>query len=142
MSIPITPAELYRHSLRLLRQKDLPAWLDLWDDDGVLEFPFTPEGWPHRLEGKAAVSDYTRRYPDHVHMHDFPDVRIHQGADPETIVVDMRGDGGLAKADNSPFGVPYIAVVKVKDGLITCYRAYWNPLVVSQPGVDYVQEPG
>ncbi|MBT2540696.1 nuclear transport factor 2 family protein [Streptomyces sp. ISL-44] len=137
MTIPMAPAELYRHGLRLLLEKDVPAWVELWDDNGVLEFPFAPEGWPLRLEGKAAVGDYMRHYPDHVDLHDFPDVEIHQTTVPETIVVEMRGVGRLVETD-SPFDMTYIAVVTVKEGRITSYRDYWNPLAVSQPGADFV----
>ncbi|MFD0149449.1 nuclear transport factor 2 family protein [Streptomyces sp. NPDC055721] len=134
---PMTPAELYRHGLHLLVAKDVPGWVDLWDEDGVLEFPFAPEGWPARLEGKAAVEAYMRHYPDHVDVHDFPDVKIHQTIDPETIVVEMRGVGRLVESD-APFDMTYIAVVTVKGGLIASYRDYWNPLAVQQPGADFV----
>ncbi|MFK0046008.1 nuclear transport factor 2 family protein [Streptomyces sp. NPDC090741] len=137
MTAPMTPAELYRHGLQLLLQKDIPGWVDLWDEDGVLEFPFAPEGWPVRLESKAAVGDYMRHYPDHVDMHDFPEVTVHETTVPETIVVEMRGVGRLVESD-TPFGMTYIAVVTVKDGLISSYRDYWNPLAVQQPGADFV----
>ncbi|MER5928950.1 nuclear transport factor 2 family protein [Streptomyces sp. NPDC002054] len=137
MTTPMTPAELYRHGLRLLVEKDIPGWVELWDEDGVLEFPFAPEGWPARLEGKTAVGAYMRHYPDHVDVHDFPEVKIHQTTDAETIVVEMRGVGRLVESD-SPYDMTYIAVVTFKDGLITSYRDYWNPLAVSQPGADFV----
>lgn len=54
MSAPvsISPAELYRHSLRLLLDKDIPGWTGLWAEDGVMEFPFAPPGRPQRLEGR------------------------------------------------------------------------------------------
>ncbi|MBP2051213.1 ketosteroid isomerase-like protein [Streptomyces griseochromogenes] len=133
----MSPAELYRHGLQLLLEKNIPAWVDLWDDDGVLEFPFAPEGWPERLEGKTAVADYMRHYPDHVDVHDFPDVKIHQTTVPETVVVEMRGVGRLVETGR-PFNMTYIAVVTVKDGRITSYRDYWNPLAVQQPGADFV----
>ncbi|MFE9685490.1 nuclear transport factor 2 family protein [Streptomyces sp. NPDC002701] len=123
------PADLFRHGLRLLLDKDIPGWVDLWDDRGVLEFPFAPQGWPKRLEGKQAVADYMRHYPDHVDLHDFPDVRIHETGDSGTIVVEMRGVGLLVET-GAPFDMTYIAVVTVADGLITHYRDYWNPLVV------------
>ncbi|MER5474742.1 nuclear transport factor 2 family protein [Streptomyces sp. NPDC002935] len=137
MTVPMTAAELYRHGLRLLLEKDIPGWVDLWDEDGVLEFPFAPPGWPERLEGRQAVADYMRHYPDHIDLHDFPEVKIHQTAVPETIVVEMRGVGRLVES-GSLFDMTYIAVVTVKDGRITSYRDYWNPLAVSQPGVDFV----
>ncbi|MET8752442.1 nuclear transport factor 2 family protein [Streptomyces sp. NPDC004667] len=137
MTTPMTPAELYRHGLHLLVKKDIPGWVELWHEDGVLEFPFAPEGWPARLEGKAAVGAYMRHYPDHVDLHDFPEVTIHQVIDPETIVVEMRGVGRLVETD-TPYDMRYIAVVTVKDELITSYRDYWNPLAASQPGADFV----
>ncbi|GAA1369662.1 nuclear transport factor 2 family protein [Streptomyces beijiangensis] len=136
MTVPMTPAELYRHGLRLLLAKDIPGWVDLWDEDGVLEFPFAPPDWPGRLEGRQAVAAYMRHYPDHVDLHGFPDVKIHQTAAPETIVVEMRGVGRLVETD-SPFDMTYIAVVTVKDGQFTSYRDYWNPLAIRQPGADF-----
>ncbi|WP_037913521.1 nuclear transport factor 2 family protein [Actinacidiphila yeochonensis] len=136
MSAPTSPADLYRHSLRLLLDKDIPAWVDLWAEDGLMEFPFAPDGWPRRLEGRAAVAEYMRHYPDHIDLHDFPALLIHQTADPETIVVEMRGVGRLVETD-APFDMTYIAVVTVQDGHITSYRDYWNPLAVSEPGTDF-----
>ncbi len=127
------PADLFRQGLRLLVDKDITAWVDLWDDLGVLEFPFAPEGWPKRLEGKAAVLEYMRHYPDHIDLHDFPDLEIHETTDPGRIVVEMRGVGLLVET-GAPFDVTYVAVVTVADGLITHYRDYWNPLVVSPGG--------
>ncbi|GGZ73607.1 nuclear transport factor 2 family protein [Streptomyces bluensis] len=136
MSAPTSPADVYRHSLRLLLDKDIPAWVGLWAEDGLMEFPFAPDGWPRRLEGKEAIAAYMRPYPDHIDLHDFPDLRIHPTTDPETIVVEMRGVGRLVQTD-SPFDMTYIAVVTVQDGLITSYRDYWNPLAVLEPGTDF-----
>jgi ketosteroid isomerase-like protein len=131
MTTSSRPADLYRRSLRLLLDKDIAAWVALWDDDGVLEFPFAPEGWPRRLEGKAAVLDYMRDYPAHIDLHDFPDLTIHETGDAGTIVVEMRGVGRLVKS-GEPFDMTYIAVVTVADGRIRHYRDYWNPLALPQ----------
>ncbi|WSQ06690.1 nuclear transport factor 2 family protein [Streptomyces sp. NBC_01231] len=136
MREPTSPADLYRHSLRLLLDKDIAGWVGLWAEDGVMEFPFAPEGWPQRLEGKEAIAAYMGRYPDHIDLHDFPDLQIHQTTDPQTLVVEMRGVGRLVETDG-PFDMTYIAVVTVQDGRITSYRDYWNPLVVLEPGTDF-----
>ncbi|MEU0585135.1 nuclear transport factor 2 family protein [Streptomyces sp. NPDC006132] len=127
------PADLFRRSLRLLLDKDIAGWVRLWDDEGVLEFPFAPAGWPKRLEGKAAVHAYMRDYPDHIDLHDFPDLTIHRTGDPATIVVEMRGVGRLVKSGDL-FDMTYIAVVTVTDGRFTHYRDYWNPLALPQDG--------
>ncbi|MFG2803460.1 nuclear transport factor 2 family protein [Streptomyces pseudovenezuelae] len=126
-AITTSPADLYRHSLRLLLDKDIPAWVGLWAEDGIMEFPFAPPGRPRRLEGKEAVAAYMRPYPDHIDLHDFPEVRIHETTDPETIVVEMRGVGRVVATDG-PFEMTYVAVVTVRDGLIVSYRDYWDPL--------------
>lgn len=136
MSVPTTPADLFRKSLRLLLDKNIPAWVDLWAEDGQMEFPFAPDGWPTRLADKEAIAAYMRDYPDHIDLHDFPNLMIHETTDPETIVVEMRGVGRLVETD-SPFDMTYIAVVVIRDGCFTSYRDYWNPLAVSTPGTNF-----
>ncbi|MFK0181616.1 nuclear transport factor 2 family protein [Streptomyces xanthochromogenes] len=136
MSAPSSPADLYRHSLQLLLDKDIPALVGLWAEDGVMEFPFAPDGWPKRLNDRAAIAAYMRHYPDQIDLHDFPELVIHQTTDPKTIVVEMRGVGRLVKT-GSPFDMTYIAVVTVEGGRITSYRDYWNPLAVLEPGAAF-----
>ncbi|SOD62301.1 hypothetical protein SAMN06297387_105117 [Streptomyces zhaozhouensis] len=136
MPTPTSPAELFRHGLRLLLDKDIAAWAALFAEDGVLEFPFAPEGWPRRLEGREEVAAYMRHYPDHIDLRDFPDLRVHQTTDPRTVVVEMRGVGRVVET-GAPFDASYVAVVTVEDGLIASCRDYWNPLAVQQPGTDF-----
>ncbi|MFD7626599.1 nuclear transport factor 2 family protein [Streptomyces sp. NPDC059851] len=134
---PLSPVDLYRHSLRLLLAKDVPGWIGLWAEDGVMEFPFAPPGRPARLMGREAIADYMRPYPDHIDLHDFPEahLRMHETVDPRTIVAEMRGVGRLVKTGR-PFDMTYIAVVTAEDGRFTSYRDYWNPLAVLETGVD------
>ncbi|AEW99616.1 nuclear transport factor 2 family protein [Streptantibioticus cattleyicolor] len=139
MSASPSPADLYRRSLRLLLEKDIAGWVGLWAEDGVMEFPFAPDGWPERLEGKEAIAAYMRHYPDHIDLRDFPTVRIHTTTDPEVIVVEMRGTGRLVRT-GEPFDMTYVAVVTVVRGRITSYRDYWNPLAVAtRPGADFTR---
>ncbi|MEE6266602.1 nuclear transport factor 2 family protein [Streptomyces diastatochromogenes] len=124
-----SPEEIFRHGLRLLLDQDIAGWVELWAEDGVFEFPFAPEGRPRRLVGKPAVAAYMRAYPDHIELHDFPELTVHRTQDPRTIVVEMSAVGRLVAAEG-PFAMSYVAVVTVVDGRITHYRDYWNPLGV------------
>ncbi|MFJ6688824.1 nuclear transport factor 2 family protein [Streptomyces sp. NPDC091294] len=133
---PAAVPELFRHGLRLLLDKDIDAWVGLWADDGVMEFPFAPEGRPRRLAGREAVAAYMRSYPDHIDLHDFPEVRIHETTDARTVVVELRGVGRLVRTD-APFDMTYIAVVTAENGRFTSYRDYWNPLVLLEPGAEF-----
>jgi uncharacterized protein len=136
VSTHVSPELLFRDSLRMMLEKNTSAWVDLWAADGIMEFPFAPEGWPQRLEGRDAIAAYIRGYPDHIDLHDIPDLLIHQTSDPRTIVVEMRAVGRLVETDK-PFEMKYIAVVTVENGRITSYRDYWNPLAVLEPGVAF-----
>ncbi|MER5883393.1 nuclear transport factor 2 family protein [Streptomyces sp. NPDC001941] len=135
---PAAPAALFRHGLRLLLDKDVPGWIALWAEDGLMEFPFAPPGWPGRLEGRDAIAAYMRPYADHIDLRDFPELRVHETADPDTVVAEMRGVGRLVKT-GEPFDMAYIAVVTVRDGRFTAYRDYWNPLAVQAPGADFTE---
>ncbi|MFD6194154.1 nuclear transport factor 2 family protein [Streptomyces sp. NPDC060275] len=132
----VAAPDLFRHGLRLLLDKDIDAWVGLWAEDGLMEFPFAPDGRPRRLEGREAVAAYMRHYPDHIDLHDFPELRIHETTDACTVVVEMRGVGRLVRTD-APFDMTYIAVVTVEDGRFTSYRDYWNPLVLLEPGAEF-----
>jgi ketosteroid isomerase-like protein len=136
VSTHVSPELLFRDSLRMMLEKNTSGWVDLWAADGIMEFPFAPEGWPQRLEGRDAIAAYIRDYPDHIDLHDIPDLLIHQTSDPRTIVVEMRAVGRLVETDK-PYEMKYIAVVTVENGRITSYRDYWNPLAVLEPGVAF-----
>ncbi len=49
---------LLHHYIQFLKEKDIEGWINLWDDNCVLEFPFAPQGRLSRIEGKAALRPY------------------------------------------------------------------------------------
>jgi uncharacterized protein len=125
----MTPADLFRHSLRLLLDKDIDGWVDLCDDDVLLEFPFAPDGFPSKLEGRAAVAAYMRGYPDSIDLREIPQLDIHQLLRDDTVVAEWRGRGRIV-ATGAAYDMPYVAVVTVRNGRMTHYRDYWNPLAI------------
>ncbi|MGV9798142.1 nuclear transport factor 2 family protein [Mycobacterium sp. NPDC003449] len=135
-SAPTTAADLFRHSLQLLLDNNIGAWVDLWAEGGLMTFPFAPDGWPRRLEGRQAIADYMRSYPDHIDLREIPELVIHETADPETAIVEMRALGTLVETGD-PYDMSYIAVITVRDGHFAIYRDYWNPLALQQPGADF-----
>ncbi|MEV0277073.1 nuclear transport factor 2 family protein [Streptomyces sp. NPDC050610] len=126
-----TPAAVFRHGLDLLVAGDIDAWVDLWADHGVLEFPLAQPGAPRRLDGKAAVHAYMAAFPDLVDITGFPYVEVHRSERPEVVIVEMRAEG-RALATDRPYEMTYIAVVTVENGLITHYRDYWSPLAAAE----------
>ncbi|MFE7120830.1 nuclear transport factor 2 family protein, partial [Streptomyces sp. NPDC057654] len=55
--------------------------------------------------------------------------------DPEVIIVEMRAEGRVV-ATGRPYEMTYVVVATVKNGLITRYRDYWNPLAATEIAGD------
>jgi ketosteroid isomerase-like protein len=127
----MNPVELVERALHLLLLHDMAAFADLWAENGVLEFPFAQPGAPQRLEGRAAVREYLRGYPDVVDVREIPERVVHRTEDPDVLVVEFTA-GGVVVATGEPYSMRYIAVITVRDGEIRHYRDYWSPAAAAE----------
>ncbi|WP_405878415.1 nuclear transport factor 2 family protein [Streptomyces sp. NBC_01136] len=127
MSETLAAADLLRRSLDTFLAKDMKGWADLCDENVVVEFPFAPEGSPARLEGRTAIYEYLRGYPDLIDVHQITSLRIYSTDDPNVAVADW-GVTGRVLANGNPYEMSYATFVTFKDGLIVKYREYWNPM--------------
>lgn len=123
--------DLIPRALQLLLDKDMAGFAGLWAEDGVMEFPFAPPGYPSRLEGRTAIEDYLRDYPKMLDIQGFPVQVVHQSTNPDVAVVEFDAEG-VVVATGRPYRFSYIAVITVRDGEIVSYRDYWNPLYVQE----------
>jgi uncharacterized protein len=94
----------------------------------VIEMPFATGLAPERMEttreelrARVTAGLAARRYTRAT------DVRIHETADPEVVVVEYRLEGRKGD-DASPFSLAFVMVVTVRDGLIVHSRDYSNPI--------------
>jgi ketosteroid isomerase-like protein len=101
---------------------------DCYAERFVIEMPFAAGLAPERTEttreefrARVTAGLAARRYTRAV------DVRIHETADPEVVVVEYRLEGRKV-ADDSPFSPAFVMVVTVRDGLIVHSRDYSNPI--------------
>ncbi|PWR71709.1 nuclear transport factor 2 family protein [Methanospirillum lacunae] len=44
--------------LSVVKGGSIDTWMDIWADDAVVEFPYSPDPFPLRLEGKDAIYAY------------------------------------------------------------------------------------
>lgn len=100
---------------------------DLFTQDVVFEFPYAPEGLPRRLDGMAALADHLTRLAPMLKMRAFTLHAVHPSDD--TVIVEFSCDGS-GVSTGLPYNQDYISVVTLRDGRISRYRDYWNPLVV------------
>ncbi|WP_280508202.1 nuclear transport factor 2 family protein [Nocardia flavorosea] len=132
-----TAEDLYAESLRLLLAKDMTGYAGLWAVDGVMEFPFAGPGYPARLEGRGAITDYLRGYPDLLDIQEVTPHTLHRSTDPGTVVAEFDAAGRVV-ATGRPYRMRYVAVLTAYDGEITSYRDYWSPLAAAEfmGGID------
>lgn len=123
--------ELVEHALDLLLAKDMAAFAGLWAEDGVLEFPFAAPGYPPRIDGRAAVADYMRGYPDILDVREIRQKVLHQTADPDVVIVEFEA-AGIVVPTGQPYTMRYIAVIAVRNSEIQSYRDYWSPLAATE----------
>ena len=88
-------------------------------------------GYPSRLEGRDAIREYLRGYPEIVDVRSFPAKVVHETVDPEVVIVEFEAEGVAART-SKPYRLGYIAVIAVRDGEIRNYRDYWSPLAAAE----------
>ncbi|SFR22343.1 Ketosteroid isomerase-related protein [Lentzea waywayandensis] len=123
--------DLIPRALQLLLDKDMIGFAGLWAEDGVMEFPFAPPGWPAGVEGRAAIEDYLRDYPKMLDIQGFPKQVVHRSTDPDVLIAEFDAEG-VVVATGEPYRASYIAVITTRDGEIVSYRDYWNPLLAQE----------
>jgi hypothetical protein len=113
--------------LELIRT-DLDRWLELFTDDAVVEFPYAAGlELPQRLEGREAIRRYFADTPKHFQGLVFTNVRRYRTTDPDVALAEAHGSATIA-VTGSGYEQDYFMLVKTRDGRISLYREYWNPI--------------
>ncbi|MEQ0561850.1 nuclear transport factor 2 family protein [Amycolatopsis sp. NEAU-NG30] len=123
--------DLVERALDLLLKHDMAGFAGLWAEDGVLEFPFAGPGYPRRVEGRDAIREYLRGYPDLLDVREVTAKTVHRTVDPAVVVAEFTL-AGVAVATQRPYELAYIAVITVENGEIRHYRDYWSPAAAAE----------
>jgi ketosteroid isomerase-like protein len=123
--------EVVDRAMDLLLAHDMAGFAGLWAVDGTVEFPFAPDGYPQRLEGRAAVAEYLRDFTDHIDLHAITSRTVHQTTDPDVVVVEFEVDGTAVRTGR-PYRLRYVWVMTVREGEIVGFRDYWSPLAAAE----------
>jgi ketosteroid isomerase-like protein len=115
-------------ALQALTRKDVSKWPALFEEAGVQEFPFAPEGSPGRIEGRSAIAAYLKDYPEKFDLHRIGQPIWHH--DGNTAIVEFTVEG-VAVPTGRPYHQRYVSVIEHRHGQITRYVDYWNPQVVA-----------
>jgi len=112
----------------LIGQGRWDDWIELWADDGVLEFPFAPAGRRRAYRGKADILAYMKHATGRIAADSVTAMRVFPMQDPDIGVVELSIKG-RALVTGAPYNQSFVFFFEVQDGKLRRYREYWNPLI-------------
>ena len=123
----MTTAQLAERFLDALTTRDIEQVVPLWNEDGVMEFPFVPEGSPNRFAGIEAIrTTLASAFVQRPRIRFF-DIKAYQAADPNLAFVEFKGD--MALLSGQAYNNTYIAKVEAREGKLQYFKEFFNPLV-------------
>ncbi|MBL0924004.1 MAG: nuclear transport factor 2 family protein [Sphingomonadaceae bacterium] len=110
-----------------LETKDMTKVNSVWADDAVQDMPFSPEGHPKRVVGKAALVELYKNWPTISGKAEFTDgIVFHPTLDPQTVFVEYRGIVDVIPTGRT-YRQTYGGLFHVDKGKITLFREYYDP---------------
>ncbi|MCF3934065.1 nuclear transport factor 2 family protein [Acuticoccus sp. M5D2P5] len=103
--------------------------LDMMTDDVSFEFPFSVPGGIEIIDGKAALEAYLPKVGELFTIEALTLERAFVSSDGHNGVLEFTSKA-YANATGARYDQTYVSVVDLRDGLISRYKDYWNPLVV------------
>lgn len=131
MSTVSRNAETVATFLRLLEERNIDDWMELWADDGAQYYPFGTEMFPRHLVGKAAIYDRWKGMPSMFDSLSFPIRETWEVGD----TVLARFDSACVFTGGRKYLNTYLGIFKFDaDGLVREYWEYFDPIVA---GVEF-----
>jgi ketosteroid isomerase-like protein len=125
-----TAAESFERIMPALCDNKLDDLLDQCTADVVFEYPFAPAGRPRRLQGRDAVKNYLASIYAHIRIERVEQLTIHQTVTPTVAVAEFTVAVRVGEASTT-VSASYVGILTIRDGLISHYRDYWNPLALA-----------
>jgi ketosteroid isomerase-like protein len=129
----MTPAQVLEERRRLIIGQDVEGFIALFAPDGVMEMPFGGPDLPDRVEGQAAIAEWSRRTAVGLRFDDFENVAVHETGDPEVVIAETV-TRATDVASGKSFVAPSVQVFRIRDGKILLFRAYTGPTAEAATG--------
>ena len=108
---------------------DAETFPDMFAVDGVLEYPYAPPGLSTPINGRDAIVANFQKLRKVLRIDGVADVSEIGTIDPNVVVLEFsgRGEGLISK---EAYDQRYIVVIRLRDGSISHYKDYWNPIAL------------
>lgn len=112
-----------------LEAMDVQRAVSAFAEDGVQVMPYSPDGFPKRLDGRAAILRQYSALPDNYTSMRFPR-EILATEDPERFVV--RYTGEIALKAGGRYDNTYVGLFTVRDGRIQEFVEFFDPIILQK----------
>jgi hypothetical protein len=103
------------------------AYADLFTKDAIQQYPYAPAPYAKEVVGRDAIADYIANVVSGATDWDFRNFVFSVTSDPDTIFVEFEGSANVV-ATGKLYHQLYIGRISLKDGKISSYREFWNPI--------------
>ena len=115
--------------LTSLEDKDMDKFADLWAEDAVQDMPFSPEGFPKRVEGLANLIEHYAAWPEISGQANFTNQLIfHPMQDATMVFAEWRGNVEIISTKRT-YKQRYGGLFHVVNGKIELFREYYDPII-------------
>lgn len=116
-----------RDFLEALEAKDMKKFANVWAEDAVQDMPYSPEGFPKRINGRENIIRHYAEWPENSGKADFTSQLVfYPMKDPQMVFAEWKG-----KVDIIPTGRKYHqtygGLFHVENGKILLFREYFDP---------------
>ena len=115
--------------LTSLEDKDMDKFASVWAEDAVQDMPFSPDGFPKRVEGKANLIRHYAAWPETSGKANFTDELVfYPMQDGNMVFAEWRGEVEIIPTGRN-YNQRYGGLFHVVDGKIELFREYYDPIV-------------
>jgi ketosteroid isomerase-like protein len=117
-----------RRYIDAINRWDFDTKRELLAEDAIFEMPYAPAGFERRITGRDNIIAFVETVPEIIDAENLHDVRLETfHADPGEIVAEYRSDM-VIKPTNAPYRNEYVSRFTVRDGQITRFAEYYDPI--------------
>jgi ketosteroid isomerase-like protein len=125
--VTATPREVFETFVHATVTNSADELADLYAEDVVIDLPFGRAGEPLRFAGRESLRERLRGVAGYRRFTGIDSVVVHDTADPEVIVTEWRVHGEVT-ATGRAYTLPFLMIIRVRDGLIVSSRDYGDPI--------------
>ena len=115
--------------LTSLEDKDMDKFASVWAEDAVQDMPFSPDGFPKRVEGKANLIRHYAAWPETSGKANFTDELVfYPMQDGNMVFAEWRGEVEIIPTGRN-YNQRYGGLFHVVDGKIELFREYYDPIL-------------